>query len=512
MSIINQDIKGGYVKISRPGYYFNLISASGVVRVVLRKKGEDVLDSKFWVGMSVSEPIEYDTILIYGDDAPVEFWAGKVAMTQNGSITFRGANAVRSSKVDVLGATQLTGADITRQSVRIRPNQDLYIGGAGVNGTGWRIPANQVDELPVAGVIYGYKPLPKLDITKAQIEQEYSFPSSISTIFALNEFHASPDNQTVLALDGFVIANSQISTDGGQTFFSPVWHDSPEITGNNHALGYHYSRGELYLVSGVGEDIRIFKSIDNGVTFDHFKTCVAGELVGSVGNISKVQVSFNSSKLYFSAGSWSGILDLDTLDVFAVNHNEIISQLKKDKPEFDGETVSGAVYFTSDDGNSLVFNSTSSVRRGVYYSQDGGATFELVLDKNVVLNQSLTDSRCLQCCDAWDEKELFFSSDGGATFKHFGESIGTERTLAHFLKDVWVFCASGRIELYYEVNGEYVKEVSNLPGVEREDSKFLASGDLIQVGWIGQDSIKRISFEMDGDLSPVSVEVMELLS
>ncbi|MCS6238009.1 hypothetical protein G3495_23430, partial [Shewanella baltica] len=146
--IINQSIRSGFVTVNKTGAYFSLISAVGVVNVRLSEKGRTVLDTKMWVGMSIDKAIPFDEITIKGDDGAVEFWAGDVSMSHavfaNGA-----AKAIRTNVKYINGESKIVDSDITRTAVRIRSDKDVFIGGAAFFSGGWRVAANQVEEIPV---------------------------------------------------------------------------------------------------------------------------------------------------------------------------------------------------------------------------------------------------------------------------------------------------------------------------------------------------------------------------
>ncbi|MGI2072637.1 hypothetical protein [Shewanella baltica] len=516
--IINQTIKDGFATINKTGAYFSLITAPAVVRVRLSNRGRVVLDSDMWVGMNIPQALPFDEINIFGVDGRIEFWAGDVAMNQNGSMSFRGANAVRSSKVDVLGATQLTGSDITRQAVRIRANQDLYIGGAGVNGDGWRIQANVMEELPISGVLYGYKKLPTLDLANAVVAQEYTFPASISSLINRNDYHISPDNQTVLILEsgGSGYTSAQISTDGGSTFAPPSWVGDAELAGAGYYLIYHYSRQELYLLVAQGSSkggVNIFKSTDEGVTFSYFMSTNALELV----DISYLNFSpyayFVGSKMYFSAGmAWWCFIDLDTLEISgAQKKGSLTAGIVQAVPEMDGVSFLPVVNHTSSDGQRLIVGISSPVKKTLF-SDNGGASFSVVVDDYLSVTVG-KDPVNLCGLSIYSSIYPYFSNDGGQSFVKVDEfGAVANKAPANFIGDMWVYSVGGVVNFYYQVAGQYKRASESVAGAPNSNAYFAASGDLINEGWVSSDPIKRISLGVEGDLSPVSVEVLELLN
>lgn len=315
--IIYQTIKDGFAVINKTGAYFSLISAGGVVNVRLSEKGNTVLDTKMWVGMSIDKAILFDEITITGDDGAVTFWAGDTSISGQANVTIAGATAVRTKTVDVLGSKLLTLSDLTRQAIRVRTNKEVFIGGSGVNGTGWRLPAGIVEEFPIAGSLYAYKKLPELNVQNASVLNTYSKPTGAETASISNgEFHVSKDGNTILVSSIYGVNPFRISTDGGASWAEPAWANDIAMQGAGYYLVHHGARSRLFMLvasSGSTGSTKFFVSDDDGVSFRYLITASALELVG-IGYLNFSPYGrIVRNKLFFSAEEWWGLLDLDSL-------------------------------------------------------------------------------------------------------------------------------------------------------------------------------------------------------
>ncbi|QLE85565.1 exo-alpha-sialidase [Shewanella sp. Scap07] len=513
--IISQDIKGGFVRVKRQGHYFNLISASGIVRVILQLNGSDVLRSDFWVGMSINDPIEYDTIIIQGDDAPVEFWASKVAMSNQGNINVVGASAIKTSNKAVLSKALIVDPSLTRSAVRLRSNKEVYLGGAAMNGDGWRLAAGVTEEIPLRGSLYAYKQLPELDISSAAIVNNYANLPAEQSSTSKGEVHVSDDNQTILVFNSSIFNDGHrfISTDGGVTFNAPSWDLDIEINiGASAKLLYHSARNELYMLV-MQEDsrggFRVFKSLDDGQTFNYITTANASTLVGTSYLNAQIKAHFIGDTLCFHVSNgWFGLMDLDTLQFSnCQRESNYVDQAVMDAvPELSSPATYNTLIQTSLSGD-MVVSFSSPVKRTLH-SSDYGRTFRIVLNDFLVINEG---KDCHYLCGQNIYSTIYphISTDYGATWEKITEHGSVKnRAFFQYLDDKWFQFSSSAINLWYKVGDQWQKETQSVSGVESKDGIALASGDILQLG----DSLNRVKVAVSGDLSPAQVQIMELLS
>lgn len=500
MSIINQDIKGGYVTVSRPGYYFNLISASGVVRVVLRKKGEEVLDSKFWVGMSINEPIEYDTIIIYGDDAPVEFWAGKVSMNQSRS-SMTGAAAMRTSLKSIRGGkvTQIVGSDLTRVATRVRASSDLVLTGASFSGGGWAVKANDVVEIPVAGVINAYKEPAKIDLTSVAMVSSGDVLPSSSNSYANAEPIVSPDGKKMFVKVGSRVYYKDTDVDD-------IWREPVSLSEFSPSVVFGFSDGRIFAGhTGVNPaNIRFFVSYDYGKTFEHFKTLVfdgsnTQPTVLGVTSTNVIMARYESvtQRSYYSF----------SLDTREMTENKFFHENANSYTQ-----ISSAAQFGD---NVLIELKTAYSVYELYYSTDGGKTFNfyettrsgstsgfgfVTTESGSVITYNAAAPKCFFECSIVECKDVSAS--------------GLYRGYLQELEGV-VFYKNSKSLKALSTNNDVIADEVLATTAQSNGYVGVSSGGFLVVtgnGTFNNPYGEIYSFSIDGNPQPASVEVMELLS
>ncbi|MDR9768126.1 hypothetical protein RJP56_18865 [Shewanella baltica] len=516
--IINQTIKNGFTVVNKTGAYFSLISAGGVVNVSLSEKGRTVLDTKMWVGMSIDKAIPFDEITIKGDDGAVEFWAGDVSMNQSRA-NITGAKAIRTNKLLVNGLVQLTSSDFTRTAVRVRTNKDVFIGGAAVNGSGWRLAAGTMEEFPVAGVLSAYKAPPRLSIKDSQyIGEVNDLFESGSFGDATGRLYISDDEKTMISWKS---GRPKIWTDD-----NPVWRDHPSFVGvsfTDVSLINSPLTDSIFIVRMTGTNgsgsysicqYTIYESKDKGRTFGQYayidaNTKLSQTLISNsggflklviVGNIlticqSGIAISFN-----IVDKSWSGIAG------------------KSVPSNFLGSVFYNFIY-VSNDSKVCIFLSTQdkklrrSVDGGISWEEIGGRTFGSIVFADAINYFATPDG---------STKTNMLSNDGGQNWTTFGEVSGNGD------EDYPIYLADG---IWLRFDGQYLKTLSidgdgnalvetalqtHNPSSTAEDKGYLTNSG-IYYRLMNADSggfLKADKWQLDlkGDLSPAVVEVMELLS
>lgn len=513
--IINQTINNGFLTVNKTGAYFSLISAGGVVNVRLSEKGRVVLDTKMWVGMSIDKAIPFDEITIQGDDGAVTFWAGDTSISGQANVSIKGATAVRTKTVDVLGSKLITLSDLTRQAIRLRTNKEVFLGGSGVDGTGWRLPVGVVEELPIAGSLYAYKKLPELKLQDAKILNEYAKPQGLeSKETKQGTFHVSKDGLTILFGSTSNINEFRISNDAGDNWEVPSWVGViGSQTNSAFYLVRNLAKNEIYLISKFTSYIKIFLSKNDGVSFDHLFTASSVDLVGQT--LSTVGYPYGhmvSGKLFFSVGEWWGLLDLEKLKVISANKwSDFYQNIKKVFPEIQGNQLYNA-RITSSDGKRII-GATSSPEK-TFASSDGGETWEIVSDKFLTI---YTDDSGENVCgkSIYGGYYPYFSNDGGLTFKKYSDAGQvSNKQIVNFYNDIWIEIKSNTLLAFYIVNGEYKHAQAGLDGLMQKSGYiFTESANLITgQGSAAGEEMQRVELSVNGDLSPALVEVMELLN
>lgn len=493
MSIISQDIKGGFVKVSRPGSYFSLISASGVVRVVLRLKGSDVLDSKFWVGMSINEPIQYDSILIYGDDAPVEFWAGKVSMNQ-ARASIAGANALRAKVIYADGETLLTSSDVTRSAVRLRSDKNIWLGGAAFGGgNNWKLTAGEMLEIPIAGSVYAYKPLAVIDLSSTVKEglQADFWPTVTG---GSGGFYVSDDEQ-IRIFHYMTGGKLRATSDGGLN-----WADV--LTGVVAYVYHKQSKRHFAIAKNSGTNEFYFRRSNDGFTWE---TLFNGQTIieaGSAGNYSQYdepRIVGDLMQMQW-AGNWVAF-NIETGEAFGGCRQSF------------GSLVNHSITLDSSMKSMIIIGYNGS-KNVLMKTIDGGQSwYEVFSDVGGSGPISASeDGRFIAACGS--DGYVSLSDDYGETFFKTSSQYAANTYLTHVYNGLFV----GYKDVYkafYVLNGEaYSEALSTVYDLSYASGVFVSDSGKMYTGKINsttRDSSK-MSLVITGDTSPAKVEVMELLS
>ncbi|GCF88770.1 hypothetical protein [Shewanella sp. M-Br] len=517
--IINQTIKDGFTVVNKTGAYFSLISAGGVVNVSLSEKGRTVLDTKMWVGMSIDKAIPFDEITIKGDDGAVEFWAGDVSMNQSRA-TITGAKAIRTNKLLVNGLVQLTSSDFTRTAVRVRTNKDVFIGGAAVNGSGWRLAAGTMEEFPVAGVLSAYKSPPRLSIKDSQ------YIGEVNDLFnegaEARELFISDDEKCRLSWNKTPFARFPIIW----TEDNPVWSAHPSFVNlgiNAGGLINSPLTDSVFFVRMTGTSgsrsfsycqYTIYESKDEGRTFSQYAYINANlkvdqSLINNSGIGLKLAIVGKSMTI-----SQSGIaICFNIIDKSwsAIGGGSVPAN-------YLSSGFSNFVYL-SDDAKMCVYLSQwdNKLRRsdngGVSWHEIGGRSFGDIV---------FADANNYFATSDGSSKKNLLSNDGGLNWTLFGESS------VNGAEDYPIYLADG---LWLRFDGQYLKTISidengnalvenatvtHAASSSSQDGGYLTNSGiyyrLMNVNEGGFCKADKWQLDLKGDLSPAVVEVMELLS
>ncbi|MEM6191632.1 hypothetical protein [Shewanella scandinavica] len=481
--IINQTINNGFLTVNKTGAYFSLISAGGVVNVRLSEKGRVVLDTKMWVGMSIDKAIPFDEITIKGDDGAVEFWAGDVSMNQSRA-SIAGAAAIRTSQVFLEGVGQLTGNDVTRSAVRLRANKDIWVSGASFSAGGWKLPANEMIEIPVSGVINGFKTKAIIDIDKSEnigIIDDF-LPSVVNQS---NGFYISEDeNLKLMCINGYLYT----SIDG-----APFQEDF------DGAIDYCYHRQSdtHYLLSKINTNFFTLRKSINGI---NWTVLFEGSLIplnseGNYSTYSKAQIV--NGLLHRQFQGQFVAFDIDSGE--AVGKKWFINEYQPLHAIWMDKQLKTGLFVVNDN---------------LVKTSDGGQNYYTVLENvsNAQILQVSEDGRHVATCK---DSTIWLSNDAGETFIQAGTEYSGVDYLTHVYDDIWINYAD-KFRVYYILNGEgYSKELTPPQGINYGCEVFLnhVSGFIYSGKYAGASTqTSKSKLQIDGDLSPAVVEVMELLS
>lgn len=511
--IISQDIKNGFVRVKREGHYFSLISASGIVSVTLQLKGSDVLRSDFWVGMSINDPIEYDTIIIQGADAPVEFWASKVSMNNQGSVNLRGAKALRTNKMLVNGTAQLTSSDLTRTAVRVRTNKDIYIGGAVVSGLGWRLAAGTMEEFPVAGGLFAYKPPALLKIENST----YTAPDNAKYLMLTepNEIIVSDDKQTMLKW-----SNNEFPK--LWTASSNIWSDHPSFLLMSSAaidLIKVPILDQIFLVRMTGSNgtggsfsycqFSIYASSDSGLTFNQV------DFIDVNLKVSESLISNSTNNIYLTL--IDDILTISNSGV-AVGYNvktkEWDAKGSGELPDNLKSNIRSFVYLDNDFSQFIYQDAIGKIRKTI----NNGETFDMLRESSYMFymptrNDIITTTNS-------SSKSILISSDGGLSWVLFSRNAtnGIEDLPAYFENGVWLKFNGQYLESYQAQDGNAIIQlaIDTQSLSSSKDKPYICNdGELLRFSSDNDGTfavVDKWQLDLTGDITPAVVEIMELLS
>lgn len=520
--IIKQTIVNGLCVINKTGAYFGLVSASGIVRVKLLKAGSVVLESDMWVGMLLPSAILFDEIQLMGQDSAIEVWAGDIAMSQSAVMT-RGAAALRTNIIPVHGKNLLTGFDVTRQSVRIRPNADIIVGGAGMGKQGWNAPANQVTELPVAGLLYGYFAKPYIDLANTSTgayDAQYwktmepagggggGMPMSIDTqphkeIKAgqggshYDAVYESPDKtvRLVSGFDGTFILNNSAQW----VLHNDVIHDFDCM--DNAFL--QAANGDLYLIYRIDNDLHLYQSADFGQTFTKLMT-IAPPLFAPLDNYRVAPTQIVNNLITFGFNQYAVVIDVTQL-----THENIAYSSQQQAIRYLALTANrhlrivpvGNDYhlqLSVDAGQ----NWQSQHDNAFEYTDFGGITADNT-GKHVMFTTAIDEYMCL-------------SDNSGDSFINSGLTIAGTNT-CYFAAGIYLVTRHRDLFAMYIEDSGVVETLllQNLRDIRAWNPLFISSNGNVRSVGVDLDADAggslALNIPLAGNLNPAIVEVMELL-
>ena len=494
--------------VGKVGAFFAIISAGGIVRVKLTLQGRTVLDSKMWVGMSINQSTPFDEIEIFGADGAIEFWAGAVPMTQQGTIAVRGANAIRCSKVPVMGETLLTGADLTRSAVRIRTDKEIFLGGAGVEGAGWRLPVGNYEEIPVAGSLYAYRQKPEIKISesvyvgthtgkfKDTIDAGWVHISEDENLMLKWEFNYTPELWTVA--DDWVQ-----HPDFPQGYVASFNMIKNPITKILYASIATFNGGAGYL--------NLYRSLDDGQSFESVTVLTWG----ADGQDQQISNSSTTQKMTIVGN----ILSINMSGVL-IGYNLITGEQRNlssgDNDQNGIKYAFGNLWFTSEDMQSI----SGTISGDFLYTIDGGKNWDPFGIQFTTVN-AFNDGKYLLGVNTGGSRKATFSNDHGLSWyeSDYRDDNGSRDYPSYFYDGLWLVFEGVELWGFQIVDGALVKtQANNTYSISNSDDKphIMDGGKIYRftstktvAGYIDVDEWQ---VSMTGDTSPALVEIMELLN
>ncbi|GAB1110723.1 MAG: hypothetical protein SwBeaMacB_13590 [Shewanella algae] len=481
--IITQQIINGVCSVTKTGSYFNLISAGGVVRVKLTKNGSTVLDSKMWVGMNLDKAQPFDEVEIYGEDGPIEFWAGEISM-QHFAFGNDAARAARSNVTLVTGLSQIVGADLTRKAVRVRSDKTVFLGGAGFGADGWRLAPGETVEFPLAGILSAYKPQAFLD---------YSNPNDVGVVAGFwpadngtGECYVSADEQTrVYNRSGTL----RVTTDGGDT-----WNSTK--TGVN---GYVVDkRTGIHYLSQRSSEISIFSRSYDGVEWEPM---FRGSPESPAGTNYSVYgpATVTGRKFQRNYSGFAHVFDIETGELKVTPLTKEALLLSRGQWIDDTQTVgifmAGSKIFKTDDSGQT-WRELSSADSGSFFADESG-------------------ERAIITIGGYP----YLSEDSGESWVKCGTvSWGGGSIPIHVYENLWVCHRTGRFQYASLENGsgagDYLSADSGI-GYSASDIYLSPQTGVFYISRVnsnGNQNGQQCGIEILGDITAARVEVMELLA
>lgn len=522
--IINQTINNGFLTVNKTGAYFSLISAGGVVNVRLSEKGRVVLDTKMWVGMSIDKAIPFDEITITGADGAVEFWAGDVSMYQ-ARATITGAKAIRSKSINLIGEKVLTSPDITRSVVRVRSSRDMYVGGAGVSASGWLVKANEVEEIPIAGALYGYIEPPVLDFSATAFvgaindtvpatgANTYSLESQSHHFFndGVRRLFANPENGKVYIFDGSVWVEhsyfvSEMTKYNGQTRSACIVRQ--RSTGRVFVIRrYDFSPNYFFV---------IYVSNDDGATFSLFSEVKPKELRGyhATSSMSEVIPNLRIRKAQI-VGDWLTICGNAWVTTVNLNNKAATAFYSGDGSLIDGINYYGRGAWLDNDLKVGLFTGFSNAQWDLYKTEDGGQSFTKVLAECGEDGFDVSDDG--QIVIAKYASGVKGSLDGGSSFSTISAGLSWA-PCEYLFEGIFTFANGQNLSFVYASGSEWIHEsfvqnvgINGKSVIQATESGAVYRSQVLQTS-SAQDTGAKYQLSITGDIKPARVEVMELLS
>jgi len=513
--IINQTIKNGFSVVSKTGRYFQLISAGGIVKVRLMLKGSVAFESDMWIGMNLDKNIEFDSVEIKGDDGPIQFWAGNVSMQllQFGNDA---AKAVRTSRLFVSGIKQVTSSDLTRKEIRIRASAPIAIGGAGMDGDGWTAMAGEVLTLPVAGAVYAEGEKAKIALgngAEAEAQNSYALSTVVGTMpnTDYGQLMVSHNNT---AQRVFVSGQTVLySADGVAWVEHTDFQQSADIPSYYVRKAVQHPDGTMFIFERAisGSNVKVYRSSDGGLSFQTRKSISETEQ----------KISSGIGSTAYSSAKQDPLIVGEYITWCWYSHYLIYNYIKNTWFCVAAENQAVGAVFVALSSKSwirtrLVNTNTYSLQK----TDDAGKTWRTVynseasFDEGGILN-SLTV--------AFDGKNFYMkrknanypiiSTDGGETWTKYAANI--DSSYSKFIsgdKAVWLLQQGGVI-YYLDITDK--SSIQHGVEVSLPNNTYPTDFCIDQFGQIYvQMNNYNYSWQMavEGDLTPIVVEVMELLS
>ncbi|WP_368880649.1 hypothetical protein [Shewanella algae] len=506
--IITQQIINGVCSVTKTGSYFNLISAGGVVRVKLTKNGSTVLDSKMWVGMNLDKAQPFDEVEIYGADGPIEFWAGDVSMTlfRLGSA---GAAAVRTSVKYVSGVTQLTGADVGRSELWVRPSIPMSVGGASISGDGWIVQAGEVLKLPLAGTVFGETERAQILLGSGEeAEAQNAYPAGTNAVGTLSAVYGE-------LMINFADKSKRVSVGNGGVLYcdGATWIEHPDFPNSSNSpttssyRGIQHPDGTMFVLrkTVVDNTHYLYESTDGGLSFQR-KLIITHPQVNNMINI--------------GAGAYSAIgipqIVGTQITINYVSHAIIWDYVKNTWDAVKHPDTATNRYFVALDSKTYIRSEKQpDLTYHMQKSDDAGENWRTVCTINHVFDYTAVsfDGRNI-LLKAFSANKPLISKDAGETFIEYPVNIARQRKAVFISGDVeaWLVMEIGTIKWIDVTDLDNINSGTeiNLPNQTNSlDFSIDNSGQLYAL-MDGYSYSQKMAIA--GNLAPGRVEVMELLA
>lgn len=515
MSVQQTSIVNGQAKFTRKGRFFQIISAGGIVRVKLTNQGKPVYESLMWVGMNLDQPMDYDGIEFYSEtDGIIQFWAGNVAMTLF-SFSNDSAKAIRTNRLFVSGIKAVTGTDLTRKELRLRPSKNMGFGGAGIDGDSWTVNAGEILTIPVSGTVFAETEQAKISLGNGlEAEVQDSYDSNIRVGSQFITYGELLVNFANTAQRVFVSGQTVLySTDGTSWVEHPDFLNSSNTPSYYTRKGVQHPDGTMFIVERniSTNNVKFYRSEDGGLSFQLRKSVAETEQKESAGiNTTAYSSSYGKPVIVGELITWCWYSHYFIYNYIKNTWFCVASEQSVTSSSFVAITKNKWLRTT------IVGTNTYALQK----TEDAGKTWRTIYNAEASYNNGgVVNSLAV----SFDGENIYMkrqqsnypiiSKDCGETWTVYPANISA--SYPKFIrgnKDVWLIQEAGVIKYL---------DVTNLSSIQTGIEIALpnqTSDTDFQIDKFGQIYVLIYGYSyswqmsVEGDLSPALVEVMELLA